>query len=96
MDNSIVNTSILSLVIFLPMVFAGILALWPQKNTIRELALGFSLIELGASLILLKDFDSSTAALQFVEKFSWIERFGISYFVGVDGISIMLVVLTTA
>jgi len=96
MDNSIVNTSILSIVIFLPLLFAGVLAFWPQKNTIRELALGFSLIELGASLFLLKDFDSSTAALQFVEKFSWIERFGISYFVGVDGISIMLVVLTTA
>lgn len=95
MDNSLVSTSILSIVIFLPMVFAGILALWPQKNTIRELALGFSLIELAASLFLLKDFDSSTAALQFVEKFSWIERFGISYFVGIDGISIMLVVLTT-
>jgi NADH-quinone oxidoreductase subunit M len=96
MDNSIVSTSILSIVIFLPLLFAGVLAFWPQKNTIRELALGFSLIELGASLFLLKDFDSSTAALQFVEKFSWIERFGISYFVGVDGISIMLVVLTTA
>ncbi len=96
MDNSIVSTSILSLVIFLPLIFAGIIAAWPQKNTIRELALGFSLIELGASLFLLKDFDSSSAALQFVEKFSWIERFGISYFVGVDGISIMLVVLTTA
>lgn len=96
MDNSIVSTSILSLVIFLPMVFAAVLAFWPQRNTIRELALGFSLIELGASLLLLKDFDSSSAALQFVEKFTWIERFGISYFVGVDGISIMLVVLTTA
>lgn len=96
MDNSIVSTSILSIVIFLPLLFAGVLAFWPQKNTIRELALGFSLIELGASLFLLKDFDSSSAALQFVEKFSWIERFGISYFVGVDGISIMLVVLTTA
>lgn len=96
MDNSIVSTSILSLVIFLPLIFAGIIAAWPQKNTIRELALGFSLIELGASLFLLKDFDSSSAALQFVEKFSWVERFGISYFVGVDGISIMLVVLTTA
>lgn len=95
MDNSLVGSSILSLVIFLPALFACIIALWPQKNTIRELALGFSLIELGASLFLLKNFDSSTASLQFVEKFSWIERFGISYFVGVDGISIMLVILTT-
>lgn len=89
------NSSILSLIIFLPVLFAGIIVFWPQKNTLRELALGFSLIELGASLFMLKDFESSTAALQFVEKFTWVDRFGISYFVGVDGISLMLVLLTT-
>jgi len=90
------GSSILSLIIFLPLLFALIISFWPQKQTLRELALGFSLIELAASLMLLKDFDSSTAALQFVEQFMWIERFGISYFVGVDGISLMLVILTTA
>ncbi len=95
MSTSLVSSSILSFIIFLPIVFAGIIAVWPQKGTLRELALGFSLMQLVASLFLLRDFDSSTAALQFVEKFSWIERFGISYFVGVDGISIMLVILTT-
>lgn len=86
---------ILSLLIFLPLVFAVILTAWPQKSTIRQLALGFSLIEFAVSLKLLFGFDSESAALQFVEKTMWVERFGISYFVGVDGISIMLVVLTT-
>lgn len=89
------NSTILSLIIFLPLLFAGILVFWPQKNTLRELALGFSLIELIVSLFMLSNFDSSTSALQFAEKFTWVERFGISYFVGVDGISLMLVILTT-
>jgi NADH-quinone oxidoreductase subunit M len=44
---------------------------------------------------MLQKFDSNTAALQMVEKVSWIERFGISYFMGIDGISLMLVMLTT-
>lgn len=44
---------------------------------------------------MLKDFDVTFAGLQFVEKFSWVERFGISYFIGIDGISVMLVMLTT-
>jgi len=86
---------LLSAILFLPLVFALIIAVWPQKTTIRHLALGFSLMEFLVSLALLKDFDSSSAALQFVEKVTWIQRFGISYFVGVDGISLMLILLTT-
>ncbi len=89
------SSSILSLIIFLPLLFALVISFWPQRQTLRELALGFSLIQLAVSLLLLRDFDSTTAALQFTEQFTWIERFGISYFVGVDGISLMLVILTT-
>jgi len=85
---------LLSLLIFLPILFAVVIALWPQKNTIKHLALGFSLMEFLVSLVLLQEFDASTAALQLVEKSTWIERFGISYFLGVDGISLMLVLLT--
>ncbi len=85
----------LSTLIFLPLVFSFLLVVWPQKSTIRQLALGLSILQFAASLLMLKDFDSSFAGLQFVEKFSWIERFGISYFVGIDGISVMLVMLTT-
>ncbi len=86
---------ILTGIIFLPFVFAIIVSLWPQKNSVRHLALGFSLIEFVLSLGLLQRFDSSTAALQMVEKTAWIQRFGISYFLGIDGISLMLVMLTT-
>ena len=86
---------LLSIVLFLPIVFALIIALWPQTTTLRPLALGFALIEFLTSLLLLKNFDTGSAALQMVEHYSWVPRFGISYFIGVDGISLMLVLLTT-
>lgn len=86
---------ILSLLIFLPVLFAALVMIWPQKNTVRHLALALSVVEFGLSLVLLQKFNPATAALQLVEKTTWIERFGISYFLGIDGISLMLVVLTT-
>ncbi len=86
---------ILSAVTFLPLIFALALAFWPNERTLRHLALGFAVIEFLASLAMLAQFDSSTAALQMVEKFPWIERFGISYFLGLDGLSLWLVLLTT-
>lgn len=86
---------LLTAILFLPLLFAFILAVWPQKSTLKEMALGFSLIELLASLFLFKYFDHSSAALQLVEKISWIPEFGINYFIGIDGISFMLVILTT-
>ncbi len=86
---------ILSLLIFLPLLFAIVITLWPQKSTVRHLALGFSIMVFMVSLLMLQRFSPGTAALQLVEKTTWIERFGISYFLGVDGISLMLVLLTT-
>ena len=85
---------ILSLLVIAPLFFALIVGLWPQKATIRPLSLGLSIIYFLGSLVLLRDFDQQSSALQFVEQFPWIERFGITYFLGIDGISIMLVMLT--
>tara|TARA_B110001454_G_scaffold219198_1_gene251549 strand:+ start:123714 stop:125261 length:1548 start_codon:yes stop_codon:yes gene_type:complete len=86
---------LLSTVILLPLVFAVFIAFWPQQRTLRHLALGFSIIEFLISLMILNEFDPGSARLQLVEKFTWIERFGIQYFVGIDGISLWLVILTT-
>lgn len=86
---------ILTAIVFLPIVFALILAFWPKENSIRPLALGFSLIEFFLSLGVLQRFDPNTAALQMVEKTMWIPRFGVQYYLGVDGISIWLILLTT-
>lgn len=86
---------LLSAIALLPLLFAVILAFWPNERTIKHLALGFSIIEFILSLGLLAKFNSATADLQFVEKYPWIERFGINYFFGLDGISLWLVLLTT-
>lgn len=86
---------LLSAVVFLPIVFALIITLWPKENSIRPLALGFGLIEFVLSLVILQRFDSSSSALQLVEQYPWIERFGVTYFFGIDGISLWLVLLTT-
>lgn len=86
---------LLSTVIFLPLFFCLFIAFWPQQRTLRHLALGFSLIEFLISLMILSEFDIGSARLQLVEKVSWIDRFGIQYFVGIDGISLWLVLLTT-
>jgi NADH-quinone oxidoreductase subunit M len=85
---------LLSAIVFLPLLFAFVVALWPKENSVRHLALGFSLIEFFLSLSILQKFDSSSAALQLVEKHIWIERFGISYFLGIDGLSLWLVIMT--
>lgn len=86
---------LLSAIVFLPLLFALIIALWPKTNSIRPLALGLSVIEFILSLTILQRFDASSAALQLVEKHMWIERFGISYFMGIDGLSLWLVIMTT-
>ena len=86
---------ILSGVVFLPIVFALIIAFWPYERTLKTLAFGFSAIEFILSLGILFRFDHTSAALQLVEKHVWIERFGINYFFGIDGISLWLVLLTT-
>lgn len=86
---------LLSLLIFLPIVLALAVTAWPQKSTLRYLALAGSLVEFVVSIFVLIQFDKASPALQLVEKRVWVERLGISYFLGVDGISLMLVMLTT-
>jgi len=88
---------VLSLLIWIPM-FGGILvaALGEQKaSQARLLALLTSIITFAVSLSLFTSFDRGTASMQFVENTVWIETFGIHYFVGVDGISVPLILLTT-
>lgn len=86
---------LLSVLIFLPVLFAVVVAIWPHRESVRYAALTLSLVEFVVSLGVLQAFNANTAALQLVEKINWIDRFGISYFLGIDGISLMLVMLTT-
>ena len=88
---------LLSLAIWTPIAFGVILLALgrdEQARAVRWLALIGALVSFLVTLPLLQGFDNSTAAMQFVEKFSWIERFNIHYHLGVDGISFWFVLLT--
>jgi NADH-quinone oxidoreductase subunit M len=65
-----------------------------RDGLMRWLALGISLLTLVVTLLLWAGFDPASAEFQFVERVPWIPAFGIDYYVGVDGISVLLVVLT--
>ena len=89
---------LLSLVIWFPIV-GGILVLATggEQNApvARKLALGFSVASFLLSLSLYTGFDNTTAAMQFVERKAWIDLLHIEYYLGVDGISMPFILLTT-
>lgn len=91
---------ILTNVTFLPLL--GVLAMLfiPQegengKKLIRWISLIFSIFVFIASLRIFFGFDSGIEGFQFVEKYEWIPSYGITYYLGLDGISFWLVLLTT-
>lgn len=91
---------ILSLLIFLPLVGAAfILSVRGSDEVVarnaRNVALWTSTIVFVLSLFLWFNFDRSTADFQFVERLEWMPSVGISYHVGIDGISMLFVMLTT-
>jgi NADH-quinone oxidoreductase subunit M len=94
---TILGIPILSLLIFFPILSAIVLLFLNKDNErgLRWVTLIFSLVEFIFSLPLFFAFDSKTAAMQFVENYSWIQSYGISYKLGIDGISLLLVLLTT-
>jgi len=90
-------SNLLSLAIWVPIAF-GILLLvvGRQENAgvTRWVALVGAIAGFLVTLPIISGFDNSTAAMQFVEKAPWIDRFNIFYFLGVDGISMWFVPLT--
>lgn len=92
-----IGIPILSLITYTPLV--GILLILfinkENRSLIRGIAFFTALVSFIISLPLYFYFDSSTYEMQFVEFLPWIEEFGISYHFGIDGISLLLVLLTT-
>lgn len=86
-----------SAVVLLPLLGGiGLLALDSRDHAlVRRVALGITLLTFVVSLGLLAGFDGTRADFQFVEHYAWIPDFGVAYHVGVDGISLFLVLLTT-
>jgi NADH-quinone oxidoreductase subunit M len=88
---------ILSILIFLPIVGIGVLLILDRKRHkgLKIATLIISVAEFLVSLPLWFDFNSQTAAMQFVERREWLPTYGISYYVGIDGFSLLLIMLTT-
>jgi NADH-quinone oxidoreductase subunit M len=91
---------ILSLTLWIPTLGAILLALLPKDNATlhRQVALGISVVAFFVSLLLPLGFQEPLAgggSMQFVEAFEWVPAWGIGYVVGIDGISLWLIVLTT-
>lgn len=89
--------NILNLVVFLPLAGALIIGFIQrgQVETIRRIAFATTLLTFLLSLYLYFNFDPGTDQYQFVVQKEWITSLGISYYLGLDGISLFLVLLTT-
>lgn len=89
--------NLLSYTLFSPLV--GIVLMFfiskEKQNLIKYVGIATSLVTFLLSLVVYFGFDPSNTQLQFVEQYSWIAGLDISYIVGVDGISILLILLTT-
>lgn len=88
---------LLSFLVWLPIIGGfGLLTIGERNQPlVRKLALAIATLTFLLSIPLYTGFDSSTAAMQFVEKHPWITTFNIYYHLGVDGISMPLILLTT-
>ncbi len=85
---------ILSLIVFFPLVavFFGFVI---NKDSIKTFGIVVTFVEFIFSIVLWIGFDTNNAGFQFVEYVSLIKQFGVSYYLGVDGISLFLVILST-
>ena len=95
---------IISLTLLIPAIGAIFMMFVPDKGLKNEksgassygwIALFISIIAMLTSILILIDFDSSTNIYQFQENIKWIPQFGLNYHVGIDGISLLLFMLTT-
>jgi len=93
---NVLGIDILTFLIFFPIAGALLLLILPRRDEVTRLvALGLATIEFVASLPLYFAFDTTSAEMQFTKVVPWIESFGIAYRVGIDGISLFMVLLTT-
>jgi len=90
------NFPILSVIVFTPLVAAALILLMPaeRKNEVRVMALAAAVFALTLSVWVYFTYNQGLAGYQFQEQYSWLPALGISYFVGVDGLSVPLVLLT--
>ncbi|MCK4847291.1 MAG: NADH-quinone oxidoreductase subunit M, partial [Deltaproteobacteria bacterium] len=90
----ILDTHLLSVLTFLPLVAVLILLFVKNEDFIRAITLITMVLVFIISIALVLGFDSSTHMMQFVEKGEWITALNINYHMGVDGISVLFILLT--
>lgn len=89
-------SSLLSLAIWIPILGALVVfAAGNEKNLARWTALAVAIAGFLVTLPLYLNFDVTQAGMQFVEQRAWIPRFNIEYFLGVDGISMLFILLNS-
>ncbi len=88
---------ILSITTLLPLIGALLIILLPKRATsaIRWTAIAVAGLDLLLMLVVLAAYNSETAGLQLVERFEWAPRLGLEYYLGLDGISVLLYFLTS-
>src|SRR5947207_13166574 len=85
---------LISALIIIPLIGALTLYAGPPRNT-RSMAFVFNALSAFCALMLWQKFDTGAAALQFVERHVWIPSIGAEYLVGIDVLSLLLVLLTS-
>jgi NADH-quinone oxidoreductase subunit M len=86
----------LTLFIFIPVVIGfALLTVRPRIEVARKLAMAVGVVELALSILFLLRFDRNAAGLQFEQKGEWLPMIGLQYHLGLDGIGLIFVVLTT-
>jgi NADH-quinone oxidoreductase subunit M len=97
MEGDVLNDHLLSIVTLGPTIFAILLLFIPMryKTVHRIVTLLTSIVMFAFSTRLWTGFNPDDPSFQFVDRLAWIPQFGIEYHVGVDGVSLLLVLLTT-
>lgn len=85
---------LLSLIVFVPAAGAAVMMFLRSDDLVRWVALGFTMLDLALAIAMLAGFDPGTSEMQFVEKRPWVPALGITFALGVDGISALFVFLT--
>ncbi len=86
---------ILSIILFLPLLGALVLLLLPSEKLQKWWTLGVTVATFLASCLLIVWWQEGYAGMQFIERYDWVALFNIQYLLGVDGLSVWLVLLTT-
>ncbi|MFQ5542906.1 MAG: NADH-quinone oxidoreductase subunit M [Nitrospiria bacterium] len=97
MEANVYGFPLLSLIAYLPLAGAIGISFMKKEDTkaIMQACFGVSIVTMFVSFLLVPGFDSSSADMQFMEQVAWIPSIGVEYAFGIDGISLLMIVMTS-